>query len=239
MEIWGGESLELSIKNWLCGGHIEVVPCSRIGHIFRRKHPYDFPLGNTKTFIRNTKRVAEVWLDEFKNFFYDERPEALKIDTGSLNEAKSLKANLNCRPFRWYLQNVFPDLKFPNDNNVAFGHLRQGHKCLEINSKKKKKSNGILFLIDCSVDGTSQWTLSSGGELRTDAGSCVNVAKSQIVLTSSKNCDIWSRLGGLLVHKHSKMCLENLVKDTVGISSCRRGAYSQLWSFSVEIQHFV
>lgn len=50
---------------WLCGGSIEVVPCSKIAHIERARKPYlpDFSV----TMKRNALRVAEVWLDEYKH----------------------------------------------------------------------------------------------------------------------------------------------------------------------------
>ena len=47
---------------------MELIPCSRVGHIFRDRRPYSSPGGDT--FGRNSVRVAEVWMDQYKAVFY-------------------------------------------------------------------------------------------------------------------------------------------------------------------------
>ena len=45
----------------MCGGSLELDPCSRVGHVFRTKQPYSFPKGdNVGSFLKNSQRVAEV-----------------------------------------------------------------------------------------------------------------------------------------------------------------------------------
>ena len=85
MLIWGGENFELSFKAWMCPDldpeqteldetkgpekpAIQVLPCSRVGHVFRSWSPYN----STSNLIhRNNIRVADVWMDDFKYLHFD------------------------------------------------------------------------------------------------------------------------------------------------------------------------
>lgn len=56
------------LQVWLCGGSMEVLPCSRVSHIARMKKPYHSNIAfHTR---RNALRVAEVWMDEYKSNVY-------------------------------------------------------------------------------------------------------------------------------------------------------------------------
>jgi hypothetical protein len=41
--------------------------------------PYDVPGGFNENFIRNSARLAEVWMDDYKDVYYFIRPQAKKV----------------------------------------------------------------------------------------------------------------------------------------------------------------
>ncbi len=57
-------------KVWTCGGQLLMVTCSHVGHVFRRGGAYKFPGGILRIIHRNNGRLAEVWLDEWKEFYF-------------------------------------------------------------------------------------------------------------------------------------------------------------------------
>ncbi|KAM9570791.1 polypeptide N-acetylgalactosaminyltransferase 18-like isoform 2-T2 [Salvelinus alpinus] len=124
MEVYGGENVELGIRVWQCGGSVEVLPCSRIAHIERAHKPYTQDL--TAHVRRNALRVAEVWMDEYKNHVYmawNVPPQNSGIDIGDLSERKALRNRLQCKSFSWFLANIYSEMRTYSDT-VAYGVLK-------------------------------------------------------------------------------------------------------------------
>ncbi|XP_069704421.1 N-acetylgalactosaminyltransferase 7 isoform X1 [Periplaneta americana] len=130
--VWGGENFELSFKIWQCGGSIEWVPCSRVGHVYRGFMPYNFgKLAQKKKgplVTINYKRVIETWFDDkFKEYFYTREPLARYLDMGDINDQLALKEKLKCKNFEWFMENVAYDVydKFPPlPPNLHWGEIR-------------------------------------------------------------------------------------------------------------------
>eukprot|EP00040_Diaphanoeca_grandis_P014321 m.72578 g.72578 ORF g.72578 m.72578 type:complete len:619 (+) comp24466_c0_seq1:91-1947(+) len=189
MEVWGGENLEMSFRIWQCGGRIEIQPCSRVGHVFRDRHPYEFPAGASQTINKNLNRVAEVWLDEFKDIYYELRPYHRNYGVGNITDRIELRNKLKCKSFKWYLDEVFPDMFVPIRENVAGrGALRnlESGTCLDAGSTKVEEMRPVL--VDCKADATPTntqefylWKKQSELRIETDfSARCLDSSKRDV-----------------------------------------------------------
>lgn len=112
---WGGDHMELTMKVWRCGGKIELIPCSRVGHLFRdpEHRPYNV---NVNQVILNYKRLAELWAKDHLDYFYAMKPEAVHMNSGDMTKIKKdfakLEAELQCKNLSWYLDNVDHEMKW-------------------------------------------------------------------------------------------------------------------------------
>ncbi|PAA46806.1 hypothetical protein BOX15_Mlig026560g4, partial [Macrostomum lignano] len=106
LDIWGGEQYELSFKIWQCHGRMLDAPCSRVAHIYRKFAPFPNP-GIGDFLGRNFKRVAEVWMDEYKEYLYKRKqPYYSNVQTGNITAQKEIRRRLKCKSFRWFMEKV-------------------------------------------------------------------------------------------------------------------------------------
>lgn len=236
-DIWGGENLELSFKTWMCGGTLEIVPCSHVGHIFRKRSPYKWRTG-VNVIKRNSVRLAEVWLDEYAKYYY-QRIGNDKGDYGDVSSRKQLREELGCKSFRWYLDNIFPELFIPGEA-VASGEVRNmgygNRTCLDAPGGKKNLRKPV-GLYPCHNQGGNQyWMLSKTGEIRRDEA-CLDYAGQDVILYpchGSKGNQYWnySPSSRLLRHGSSDKCLAiNESKQKLVMADCDASVDAQKWLF--------
>lgn len=237
MDIWGGENFELSFRVWMCGGSLEIIPCSRVGHVFRKRHPYDFPEGNALTYIKNTKRTAEVWMDEYRQYYYNARPSALGKAYGNLQARVELRKQLNCKSFQWYLENVYPELKIPEKEAAPVGIVKQEGNCLETQGLNNMGYMIVELAVCRGLRGNAapgqEWTFSEPYIKQHDR--CLSVRSSsigsQLIMepcNQKESRQKWKLKGSLLQNFASGLCLDSQ-STRVQISTCSSDLPSQKW----------
>ncbi|XP_075160642.1 N-acetylgalactosaminyltransferase 6-like [Haematobia irritans] len=159
LEIWGAEQYELSFKIWLCGGRLLEVPCSRVGHLYRSpEYVVNYTKRKDDFISRNYKRVAEIWMDEYKEFLYEHIPKLNQIDAGDLSQQKLLKTALKCKPFKWFMEHIafdllkaYPPIKPPDFASGAIQSVALPDLCLDLDGvEPRQKLENVLK--PCSPD---------------------------------------------------------------------------------------
>jgi len=244
---WGGENLELSFRVWRCGGSMEIHPCSHVGHIFRPFHPYFIPEDSHGV---NTARMAEVWMDDYKRFFYMHRQTLVGANIGDFSSRKAIKDRLQCKTFKWFLDNVYPE-KFIMDEEVqAWGRIKttlDGHDiCVDHLQRDAAASLTPYYVGEYPCHpflGDSQYfSLSKEGHLRNEY-MCAKVDTESFKVrmvgcsTYKGNAEIlkWSLLSwGGLRHQGTNRCLdrgEASPGQELTVLPCKEGVSEQKWTW--------
>ena len=259
MKIWGGDNLEMSFRIWQCGGEIEIVPCSHVGHLFRKSSPYTFPGGVNQVLNKNLARTALVWMDEWADFYFKFNVDAEPMrHTEDVGERLELRKELKCKPFKWYLDTIWPQHFLPTEERF-FGKLlvttssvtkrdfmKLVKKRLIYNRKSLIRStndhlNDFQSLIQ-ETDHGKHWCMNrplQSGTMQTQAHGQATMRRCE---NSSKNLlqqmFIWTEDGKIMTDEN--MCLdaaetvpEGKNRTMVRFSTCTKTP-RQVWSLDVK-----
>ncbi|EFX67256.1 hypothetical protein DAPPUDRAFT_218737 [Daphnia pulex] len=236
MDIWGGENLEMSFRVWQCGGELEIIPCSHVGHVFRDKSPYSFPGGVAKIVNKNAARVAEVWMDRWKDFFYEMNPGARSVEVGDVSSRRSLRKKLQCKSFRWYLENVYPESQMPLDY-FFLGEIRNAETqtCLDTMGRKGGENVGISYCH--GLGGNQVFAYTKRQQIMSD-DNCLDATGTDGIVKlirchgmGGNQAWLYEAQDGLIRHVNSGRCLSKPESRDVTLPVLRRcdGSSGQQW----------
>ncbi|XP_062393287.1 polypeptide N-acetylgalactosaminyltransferase 10 isoform X1 [Sardina pilchardus] len=251
LEIWGGEQYEISFKVWMCGGRMEDIPCSRVGHIYRKYVPYKVPGG--VSLAKNLKRVAEVWMDEYAEYIYQRRPEYRHLSPGDTTAQKELRSRLHCKNFKWFMTEVAWDLAlhYPpvEPPAAAWGQLKNVGSGLCMETKHFASGSPVHLEVCGKGHGDSGWThgqvftfgwredIRVGDPLHTKKV-CFDAISHNSPVTlydchGMKGNQLWRyRKDKSLYHPISNSCVEsNTAEKRVFMNTCDPLHPSQQWQF--------
>lgn len=242
--IWNGENYELSIKLWLCGGGMFEIPCSRVAHLSKLHSSYRETETPMDFVGRNLKRVAEVWLDEYKQYFYKGDPSRYEsLDAGDLTKQLEKKKSLNCKPFKHFLDVVAPDmlLYYPIDSHpFAYGNIMSmaDSKCLGM---PKNSYRDPVALVGCSRKNGIDYELTLEKSIRYNDTNDQCLSASDLMFSNCQHqglsqywkFDLETRQ---INNPPSKKCLESNETGAIFMATCVADKLQQKWKWSFENQ---
>ena len=213
---------------------------------------------------RNTIRVAEVWLDDYKEFVYkviipewvclhvscdpQNNPSYRSYKYGDISSRQLLRERLQCHPFSWYLENIYPELEVPSTVKPYSSIMKKASMYKGLVSINKRiiglKNNNVQ--LRSSLTGHCI-TLASGNQIKKravtmetcDISSRNQVRSHDAMFLPIKDQQVWSYTDNKQI-RHVKYCLEPLINgEGVMASVCKESisdmdkAYQpQLWMYN-------
>nr|XP_034317747.1 polypeptide N-acetylgalactosaminyltransferase 5 [Crassostrea gigas] len=182
---------------------------------------------------KNSIRLAEVWIDEYKNYYYERFNYDLG-DCGDITDRKKLQERLQCHSFDWFIKNVYPDLFVPGE---AIGEIRSKAKPMCIDSAVDNHNyHKPVNMWPCHNQGGNQyWMLSKNGEIRRDDG-CLDYSGGESVIVypchGQKGNQEWQyREDNSIYHANTQKCMETSVDGQKLTMKTCTGIDRQIWTW--------
>lgn len=206
-------------------------------------------MGDGSDFVgRNLKRVAEVWLDDYKQFFYRTDPARYaKIDPGDLTKQLEFKKRMNCKPFKYYLDNVATEMleRYPLEPVYVYGgslQLQSNKLCLGLYNLQFEP---IPRLYPCSDDPKNpkkgsyfMFTFLKTIKYNDYSDQCLDAAKANFLGCHNSGGNqgwIYNSTTGLIRVSYYNKCLAGKgLNQEVYLEECNEKADHQKWTWSLK-----
>ncbi|KAF6199841.1 hypothetical protein GE061_006139 [Apolygus lucorum] len=244
---WGGENIELSIRIWTCGGRMEIIPCSRVGHVFRPRQPQDpEDLDYSKAIDAhkiNLMRTVKVWWDDYERIFLQYRPSLVNMkpeEYGDISKRQNLRKNLHCKPFDWYVKNIWKN--YVMDQTPLHGRvMSETGLCLWFDGYSES-GDSMMELSSCYpfLAGKQYFALSPQKNLRREALCAVphpdwttNITRVRLIPCVYVPTATWTYYPNnkTIVYDRYNECLDSAHGGHATVQKCHSLKLSQKWNF--------
>jgi len=186
---------------------------------------------------KNAARVAEVWMDEWRDFYYSMNPGARNVEIGDLSERRKFREDMKCQSFRWYLENVYPESQMPLDY-FFLGEIRNDatHNCLDTMGRKSGEELGLSYCH--GMGGNQVFAYTKRQQVMSD-DNCLDASQPDgpVKLVrchgmGGNQAWVYNKLDKTLRHINTARCLTNLRESgNPRLAPCT-GEENQQWSMA-------
>lgn len=176
-------------------------------------------------------------MDDYAKLFYMQNSKNKLDDIGDISARVNLRKELNCASFKWYLDNVYPELDVPD--NYAEGFVTNEalaiNICLDTSVQKTQPYGDIGFFQCHYTAGTQFFELTKRNEIRHSVH-CLDYGDDLKLRKCHEQGDNQSwiiKVGTRqLVHTKTKKCLSvNVEEKSVIVEDCDEKSLKQKWTF--------
>uniref|UniRef100_A0A3Q1HN12 Ricin B lectin domain-containing protein n=1 Tax=Acanthochromis polyacanthus TaxID=80966 RepID=A0A3Q1HN12_9TELE len=99
----------------------------------------------------------------------------MRVDYGDVSSRKALREALKCKPFSWYLENIYPDSQIPR-RYYSLGEIRNVETNQCVDNMGRKENEKVGFFNCHGMGGNQVFSYTADKEIRTD-DLCLDVSR--------------------------------------------------------------